>query len=616
MKKTFRVCPQKSSIKLGLGLASISLLLNPISALAKEDKSIRCQPSSGKLIIRMSYGSEKEKWISDVTKAFNASNTKTTDGKSVICVEAYPKGSGDMVDEIFNNVQKGDAGVEMVSPASGMFLDLINNKYKASHSSDLLNAKGSLVKSSVVIAMWEPVAKSFNKALEQIGWRDILDRASKDPKFRYGQTNPIQSNSGLAALVAQFYTGATTSGKIRNLTQAHVQDANVRKFVNDVQKTVVQYGSSTGDYSNEMLQNGTTNLSAAVLYENLVIEANSKIQNDPIFKGLPKIVAIYPNEGTFITDHPFAMVSTISPEKRAAVEVYRAYLLSPASQLKALNYGFKPGVNEQVVPEKIKTAVWNAAHGVASFDSQPVILKSPQGDVIQSILDSWSFTLKKSADVVVVIDRSGSMGLNGGMVAAKIGANRVVDHLGANDTFKLIDFAGAPVTGFNHLTPKPVIMNEQGKQIVRQAINSLQPNGGTAMFDALKLAWDDLCQRESQETANNKRIHAIIVLTDGASNEGSISSSDMLISWIGFTKSASDLLSAASNRWLSSVKANPQVLNRANCKIPVFGISYGDEGTDYEKALKDISKSTGGTTNTGSDNSSVEKLFKDMAAFL
>jgi Ca-activated chloride channel homolog len=40
------------------------------------------------------YGSEKEKWINDVTAAFNRSGAKTKSGKTIF-VRALPMGSGE-----------------------------------------------------------------------------------------------------------------------------------------------------------------------------------------------------------------------------------------------------------------------------------------------------------------------------------------------------------------------------------------------------------------------------------------------------------------------------------------------------------------------------------------
>ena len=49
-------------------------------------------PNSIELVF--TYGSEKEKWIQEVTEAFNRSAKKTGSGKQIV-VTAIPMGSGD-----------------------------------------------------------------------------------------------------------------------------------------------------------------------------------------------------------------------------------------------------------------------------------------------------------------------------------------------------------------------------------------------------------------------------------------------------------------------------------------------------------------------------------------
>src|SRR5215470_14048066 len=58
------------------------------------------------------YGSEKEKWIKDVTDSFNRSRRKTSGGKQIV-VTAIPMGSGECIDEILSGTRK----THITSPA-------------------------------------------------------------------------------------------------------------------------------------------------------------------------------------------------------------------------------------------------------------------------------------------------------------------------------------------------------------------------------------------------------------------------------------------------------------------------------------------------------------------
>ena len=68
--------------------------------LSEEAKATRAtHASADALEIVFPYGSEKEKWIKDVTEAFNRSERKLANGKTIF-VRAVPMGSGEAVDEI------------------------------------------------------------------------------------------------------------------------------------------------------------------------------------------------------------------------------------------------------------------------------------------------------------------------------------------------------------------------------------------------------------------------------------------------------------------------------------------------------------------------------------
>src|SRR5271163_1504528 len=57
------------------------------------------RPGPHEIQLLFSYGSEKQKWIEDVTKTFNESRAKTAGGKR-ITVKAIPKGSGECLDDL------------------------------------------------------------------------------------------------------------------------------------------------------------------------------------------------------------------------------------------------------------------------------------------------------------------------------------------------------------------------------------------------------------------------------------------------------------------------------------------------------------------------------------
>src|SRR5215470_2422448 len=236
-------------------------------------------PTSDRLELLFTYGSEKEKWINEVTSDFNRADHRTSGGKRIY-VRALPMGSGESMDE----VMEGRRQPHLISPASAAFIKLGNAQSQTKYGKDLIASTDNLVLSPVVIAMWKPMAEALGWGKKPIGWSDILTLAQSQRgwdaygypqwgRFKFGHTHPQFSNSGLISLFAEVYA---SSGKTANLTLADVNKPRTAEFLAGIEKSVVHYGSSTGFFGRQMFSTGPQYLSAAVLYENMVIESYSQ----------------------------------------------------------------------------------------------------------------------------------------------------------------------------------------------------------------------------------------------------------------------------------------------------------------------------------------------------
>lgn len=525
-------------------------------------------PEAGEIRLVFSYGSEKQKWIEDVTAAFNASGTKTASGHRVT-VQAIPKGSGECLDDLLSGREQDD----LTSPASAIFIKQGNAQSRASVGGDVVGSTQNLVLSPVVIAMWKPMAEAIGYGKKPIGWADIL-ALGRDQKgwasygypqwgsFKFGHTHPAYSNSGIISLVAENYAA---TGKVRGLTIADVDAPKTQAFVRGIENSVVHYGSSTGFFGRRLFDSGPEYLSAAVLYESMVVESYGASQ-----KAMPfPVVAIYPKEGTFWSDHPVGIVNRpwVTPERKEAAQIYINYLLARPQQEKALSYGFRPGSTEVALGSPI-----DAAHGVDP--AQPkTTLEVPPADVIALIQRQWDQGEKKPADVALVIDTSGSMSEDAKMENAKKGAAQLVSLLGDKDEFSMVSFSDKPAwatTDQQLATSRPV---------ATQAIDSLFAGGQTALFDAVETAYVHL------QTRPTDHIRALVVLTDGVDNESKENLAGLL----------------------AKVKAGPE-----SGSIRIFTIAYGK---DAERGvLTQIATATQGKAYDGTPKNIVE-VFRDISTF-
>ena len=524
-------------------------------------------PAPDEIRLLFSYGSEKQKWIGDVTTTFNQSGAKTAGGKR-ITVEAIPKGSGECIDDLIGGREHDD----LISPASNIFIKLGNAQSRASTGKDMIGGTQNLVLSPVVIAIWKPMAEAIGWGKKPVGWADILTLARNKKgwssygypqwgSFKFGHTHPAYSNSGILSLIAENYAAV---GKVRGLTVADVESPKTRAFVNGIEDSVVHYGSSTGFFGRKLFDSGPEYLSAAVLYESMVVESYSNAKPIPF-----PVVAIYPKEGTFWSDHPIGIVDRdwVTPERREAAQVYINYLLAAPQQKKALAYGFRPGSPDVPVGAPI-----DADHGVDP--KQPVTtLEVPSSDVINAIQQQWNTVEKKPADIALVLDTSGSMQDEQKMPNAKAGAKQLVSLLSDKDEFSLISFSDS--TNWAS-TDQPLSASRKPSL---DAVDSLFAGGGTALYDAIDAAYAHLQQRPADH------IRAIVVLTDGEDNRSNLHLEDLL----------------------SRIHADAETHT-----IRIYTIAYGSDAR--RDVLEQIATATQGKSYTGNPKNIVE-VFRDISTF-
>ena len=484
-----------------LGVAA-ALLLTALAGCPKERAAAPpTEPAVDPRAVRVmiAYGSEKKAWLEEQITAFNNSAPKLAAGTPVVIV-GKAMGSGEAMQDIL----EGRLKPAVFSPASGAYLSLLNQAWlaRAGNTKAIAPPGDSVVISPLVIAMWRPMAEALGWPSKALGWADII-KIGRDPagwggkgrpewgRFKLGHTHPEFSTSGLLAVLAEAYAGA---GKTRGLDSKDLQARNTRDFVTGVEGAIVHYGKSTGFFADKMLSRGPSYLSAAVLYENLVIESYARVTKD-----LP-LVAIYPREGTFWSDHPYSILaeaSWMTPPVKEGAEAFLAHLKARPAQERALALGFRPA--DPAVP---MGAPVDAAHGVDPKQPQ-TLLEIPDAPALDRLLELWR-TTKKASDVTLVFDKSGSME-GQPMSQAKAGALAFLEGLQPRDSVSVLFFDSQvyPVVG-----PR----TGPGRSEIASRIQGTIANGGTALYDAVLAAYDAGGARARQEP---DRIHALVVMTDG-----------------------------------------------------------------------------------------------------
>lgn len=555
----------------------LALWMLAIAGLAAACRSNSSSPDGGSggskpaLVLRVAYGSEKKTWLEESARAFEATGAKAN-GRS-IRIEGKAMGSGEAAAAIAD----GSLEAHVFSPASSAYVPLLNDAWlsRAGRTAKVCPAGEPVVLSPIVIAMWKPMAEALGWPQKALGWKDLLAVAA-NPKgweahghpewgrFKLGHTHPEFSNSGLLAVLAENYAGAK---KQRGLTIDDVKAKATRDFVTSVEGTIVHYGKSTGFFADKMLERGPSYVSAAVIYENLVIESYAPGKNAQPFP----LVSIYPVEGTFWSDHPYAVLDApwVGADERAAAAAFLAFLKARPQQERALALGFRPADPSIAVASPV-----DAAHGVDAKQPQ-TLLEVPDSGTLRAVLEAWAEN-KKSTDVVFVFDKSGSM-RGAPLAQAKVGARSFFESLTDRDEVTIVFFDSKvyPPVG-------PYVLGSSRTEAIAR-VDGVIAEGGTALYDATKAGWEEALARAKKQPG---RIHAVVVMTDGKDENSTLT--------------------------LQALEAALAKEESSELAPKIFTIAYG-EAVQMD-VLARIAESGKGTSAKGSTESIVQ-VYRDMAAF-
>lgn len=533
------------------------------------------------MVLNMVYDDTEEAWIKDVVNDFNSQNMK--DCNASITVNATPMDSGDAMEGILD----GKLQPDIWSPAASIWLSLLNMQWNKKSSSNLVstlsNDSPSLLSSPMVIAMWQSQAQALGwqpTNSNSIGWSTISNLIA-DPKgwashnhpewgkFHFANSNPILSNAGLDAVISMNYAGIcyehvtpnTTPTCTKNqLASNSLEDSIVNKFVSNFEQSVPYYSSSSSFLADQMFSHGLTYLNAVPMEESLVVQANERKKYPNL---ADKVVAIYPSEGTIMSDYPFAILQGqwVSPFRNDAAQVFRNFLLSQTEQAKAVQYGFRT-TQQQVAP-------LDSDHGVDTTQPGGNTLSMPDPSVVQGIQTNWE-QQRRQFDVTLVVDTSGSMnfpidnvtkvdgaktGLNafvsGGSSPSFVNLMQDSDQLGLTTFSDSIDV----ISNVSLLGPK--------RQDILTAINNLSADGGALLFDTIAQEFRHLQQFPSSA------IRVMIVLSNQGDNQSNMTLNQ-----------------------LTALVTPPSSQQDLGQNIRIFTIAYGS-GADTN-ALTQLAQLTGG----------------------
>ncbi|MFW9879795.1 MAG: substrate-binding domain-containing protein [Candidatus Thorarchaeota archaeon] len=328
-----------------------------------------------KIHITIVYGSEKASWMSVVYSDFMI-EWYNNHPNEPISIDMHPYGSANSIISILN----GEIYPTIWSPASSIWMPFLNLKWaELTHSAiPIVNISAAvkIIFSPIVIATWE----SFNQSHNIKGFKDVHNM-TLDPliNIKMAHTDPRLSNSGFMSIIMAL---SAASGKAsENLTMSDLTNLSNQQWLRDFESSAVVYGTSTGFLARYMKNEGPTGLNIVLLYENLIRDISSTATGG-------KIIAIYPEEGTLYSDHPFCILNAdwVSPQQRVVANAFLDFLSKNETVITALEYGFRP-INPSI---PLNPEVFNYETNGIAFELKIPELNTPlDANVLLKISDLW-----------------------------------------------------------------------------------------------------------------------------------------------------------------------------------------------------------------------------------
>jgi Ca-activated chloride channel family protein len=518
---------------------------------------------AGAVTVTFAYSPEKEQLLKPLIKSFNDSGAKA--GGKQVFVAGENVSSGDAQLKISRGTYKPTAW----TPSSSMWGRLLNFEADQPYVAE---ENPSIVRTPLVIAMWEPMAKALGYPRKKLGFKDILDLARSNQgwaahghpefgAFKLVHTNPDFSTSGLSAVVAEYYAA---TGKKEGLVEADIPKA--RKQVKDIEQSIVHYGDTTLFIADQMRKSGPGYASAVAMEEATLVDFNQHRN------GQPKLVAIYPSEGTFFSDNPYIALKApwVTPAQADGAAAFGKYLADNIDATKAARYGFR-AADLKAKPEPPLTA----ANGVDPAQPERV-LGLPEPRVLAALKAAWRVD-RKPANVLLVLDTSGSMAQEQRLVSAKRGLRTFIAQASKQDNVGLTIFS-------DRIQPLlPIAPVGSNRAQLRSTVANLIADGGTAIYDATAAGVSQVSKQ-----ADTSRINAVVLLTDGEDTDSSRNADDIVRELAAQGDSAK--------------------------RVRVFTIAYSAGAEGAAENLKRIADASGGKAYVGK-TSDIESVYRSISSF-
>ncbi|ESA35854.1 von willebrand factor a [Leptolyngbya sp. Heron Island J] len=410
---------------------------------------------------------QNERWLVEVAEAFNQRQEKSSSGK-VIQVGIRKIASGTAA----RLLGAGAVQPAGYSPSNDLWVSMIISQgIKTTPVAERLvaNTAGWVVPGDVYQQLQGSGDVSFDSLLNAI--------AAGQVSVAY--PNPYKSSTALNLLYTLYWRAAGHQKDGGALTKAELQTPQVKSVFDQFQSQVLITTPTTLELQELFLRDQTKLQAFPLEYQNyLALKQVAGFESTEFIPfGIPH-------------NNPLVGFDWNNPETAAALQQFAAFAQSPDMVQLANNQGF------------VDTDYLKATH--------PPI---PDGETLLAAQSSWKINKDSGRTVYLemVIDTSGSMD-GEPLQAVQAGLRVASQQINQGNQVGLVTFADQPVRRLA-LTP----YDELQQKKLLAAIDQLQADGGTAMYDGVMVALADLMEKRANDP--NGRFY-LLLLSDGEVNEG------------------------------------------------------------------------------------------------
>jgi ABC-type Fe3+ transport system substrate-binding protein len=332
--------------------------------------------------IGIAYGTEKNNWLEWAVKEF-----ASTDSGKRIKVNLLPMGSLEGAQALVS----GDQRIHVWTPASSLYKDIFIQDWQLKYSKAPIVKEDSLALTPMVFVMWDERYQAFKAKYGELNF-DSIAKALSEPSgwqaiagkpewglFKFGHTNPNESNSGLMTLVLMAYF---QTQKNKNLTPADVVYPKFLQQLSTIEKGVT-LSSSTGTMMREMVLKGPSAYDAVFVYESVAIDYLKSAAGR-----WGDIHVIYPKQNMW-SDNPYYVIDSTwsTPDQRKAAELFLEFTMTEPVQKQALVHGFRPGNPNVPVIFPQSPFVTYQQFGLRNDIGN--VCEYPKAEVVNNLLAAW-----------------------------------------------------------------------------------------------------------------------------------------------------------------------------------------------------------------------------------